>query len=45
MDLRANFYCARRKLRWRMPLAGLQDTSIIGRKLGWPLSEAYLLDG
>jgi len=23
----------------------LQDNPIIGRKLGWPLSEAYLLDG
>jgi len=45
VDVIAELLLSRKKLPYAMPFAGLQDNPIIGRKLGWPLSEAYLLDG
>jgi hypothetical protein len=45
VDVIAELVLPGRILQYAMPFAGLQDNFITGRKLGWALSEAYLLDG
>jgi hypothetical protein len=39
------FYYARTTVQLGMPVVRLQDTPIVEKKLGVPLSEAYLFDG
>jgi hypothetical protein len=45
VDVMTKFYYARKIPQWGMPVVGLQDSPIIGKKLGGSLSEAYQLGG